>query len=444
MSEPAVADPTAPTAPRQSLPPRRPPTRALATAALLLALLVLPLYLPPTWMQTGLFAMAAAVGAIGLTLLSGVAGQLSLGHAFFLAVGAYGYAWASGEPGAPGAGPGGLGLPTWAAAVLAVLLAGIAGGLFSPIAGRLHGMYLGLATLALVFVGHQLLVGLPEITGGHHGRSVEPLTLGSFAFADDPPGLVVLGVPFGGLERLWYLGLVAVLAAFLVARNLVRGRPGRAFGALRDSPVAASVFGVSTTRFRAAAFVVSSMYAGLAGVLLALAFRRVVPDYFGLALSIDYLAMIIIGGLGSVGGAVAGAVFVTVLPQLLTQYSDHLPLVVAPGSGQAGVTPAELSRYLYGLAIVLVLLLTRRGLAGLAERLLHARSRDTPTAGGPTAAVVPHGPTAPEPGPTGHRPARHVPTHPGPAPAEPGDPAGPARPDPTTGPLDRPAKEDTP
>ncbi|WP_016699822.1 branched-chain amino acid ABC transporter permease, partial [Actinoalloteichus spitiensis] len=318
-------------------------------------------------------------------------------------------------PAAPGAGPGGLGLPTWAAVLLAVLLAGVAGGLFSPIAGRLHGMYLGLATLALVFVGHHLLVGLPEITGGHHGRSVEPLTLGTLAFADDPP-LVVLGVPFGGLERLWYLGLVAVLAAFLVARNLVRGRPGRAFGALRDSPVAASVFGVSTTRFRAAAFVVSSMYAGLAGVLLALAFRRVVPDYFGLALSIDYLAMIIIGGLGSVGGAVAGAVFVTVLPQLLTQYSDHLPLVVAPGSGQAGVTPAELSRYLYGLAIVLVLLLTRRGLAGLADRLPRPRRRaPTPSEAPPGAAPG----VVDEPGPI---PARHPAAPHGTAHPDPGHP----------------------
>lgn len=124
------------------------------------------------------------------------------------------------------------------------------------------------------------------------------------------------------------------------------------------------------------------MYAGLAGVLLALAFRRVVPDYFGLALSVDYLAMIVIGGLGSVAGAAAGAVFVTALPLLMTRYADQLPLVTAPGAGDGGVGPTEAARYLYGAAIVLVLLYTPDGLRGFTRRL---RVRLRPGAPSPAA-----------------------------------------------------------
>ncbi|AOS63331.1 branched-chain amino acid ABC transporter permease [Actinoalloteichus hymeniacidonis] len=355
---------------------RIPHAGALAAAGGVALLLGLPFVLPPLWLQTGLFAMAAAIGAIGLTLLTGSAGQLSLGHSFFLAVGAYGYVWAAGESGESTAG---LGLPGPVAAILAVALAGVAGGLFSPISGRLRGMYLGVATLALVFIGHHVLLELESVTGGFNGRSVPPLTIPGFGFTDDDPaGLLVLGHPFGALERLWYLGVVLVAIAWITARNLLRGRPGRALGALRDSEIAASVMGVSVARYRSGAFVVSSMYAGAAGVLIALVFRRVVPDYFGFALALDYLAMIVIGGLGSVGGAILGAAFVTSLPQLLTQYADSLPLVVAPGSTEPGVTPAELSRYLYGLAIVLVLLFTRQGLIGLLRRLRPAHRRPPP------------------------------------------------------------------
>nr|WP_203609831.1 branched-chain amino acid ABC transporter permease [Streptomyces sp. SID8111] len=327
---------------------------------LALALCLPPFYLDAFWLRIGLFSMAAAIGAIGLALLSGTAGQLSLGHAFFLAVGAYGYAYFAGDPGA--------GLPPVVAAVLAVLLAGAAGGLFSPVAARVKGIYLGIATLALVFLGHHVLLTADSVTGGFNGRSVPPLSVGGFSFAETDPELVVLGVPFGAEERLWFLGLALFALTWFTARGLLRGRPGRALAALRDSETAASVMGVDVARHRSAAFVVSSMYAGLAGVLLALAFRRVVPDYFSLILSVDYLAMIVIGGLGSVAGATAGAVFVTALPLLMTRYADQLPLVAAPGSAEGAVGPTEAARYLYGAAIVLVLLYAPDGLHGLARR----------------------------------------------------------------------------
>ncbi|OKK04413.1 branched-chain amino acid ABC transporter permease [Streptomyces sp. CB03234] len=337
----------------------RPRTYAYGLGVVLL--LALPFYLERFWLQAGLFAMAAAIGAIGINLLTGSTGQLSMGHAFFLAVGAYGYCALAGD-GSDGLT--GLGLPGWLAAVGAVALAGAAGGLFSPIAGRLRGAYLGIATLALIFIGQHVLFNAHDLTGGFNGRAVPPLSLLGVTF--DESELLIAAVPFGAAEKLWYLGLALLVASALFARGVLRGRPGRALNAIRDHRIAAGVLGIPVARYRAAAFVLSSMYAGLAGVLLALVFQRTVPEYFGMLLSLEYLAMIVIGGLGSVAGAVVGGVFVSLLPQILNRYSDALPLVSAPGTG--GIAPGEASRYLYGAAVVAVVLFLPGGLVRLAAR----------------------------------------------------------------------------
>ncbi|MFI9759713.1 branched-chain amino acid ABC transporter permease [Streptomyces sp. NPDC051963] len=342
-------------------------TRTYVWAGGTLLLLALPFYLDRFWLQAGLFAMAAAIGAIGINLLTGATGQLSMGHAFFLAVGAYGYCVFAGD-GSDGLT--GLGLPTWLAAVLATLVAGAAGGLFSPIAGRLRGAYLGIATLALIFIGQHVLFNARDLTGGFNGRDVPALNL--FGLTFDDRELLVANVPFGSAEKLWYAGLVVLLGCALFARGVLRGRPGRAMNAIRDHRIAAGVIGVPVARYRAAVFVLSSMYAGLAGVLLALVFQRTVPDYFGITLSLEYLAMIVIGGLGSVWGAVLGAAFVSLLPQLLTRYSDALPLVSDPGTG--GIAPGEASRYLYGAAVVAVVLFLPGGLVRVAARYRVARN----------------------------------------------------------------------
>ncbi|MFI6379950.1 branched-chain amino acid ABC transporter permease [Streptomyces sp. NPDC050658] len=354
---------------RARTPMRRP--RGYVRAAGAVLLLALPFYLDRFWLQAGLFAMAAAIGAIGINLLTGATGQLSMGHAFFLAIGAYGYCVLAGD-GSDGLT--GLGLPTWIAAALAVALAGLAGGLFSPIAGRLRGAYLGIATLALIFIGQHVLFNAHDLTGGSNGRDVPPLSLFGLTFDDSE--LVVAAVPFGASEKLWYAGLALLLGCGLFARGVLRGRPGRAMNAIRDHRIAAGVIGVPVARYRAGVFVLSSMYAGLAGVLLALVFQRTVPDYFGMTLSLEYLAMIVIGGLGSVAGAVAGAAVVSLLPQLLTRYSDALPLVSAPGTG--GINPGEASRYLYGAAVVAVVLFLPGGLAGIAARRSRPKSGHAP------------------------------------------------------------------
>lgn len=345
--------------------PRDP--RACLWAVGTVLLLALPFYLDRFWLQAGLFAMAAAIGAIGINLLTGATGQLSMGHAFFLAVGAYGYCAFAGDG---GDGLLGLGLPTWLAVPAAVATAGAAGGLFSPIAGRLRGAYLGIATLALIFIGQHVLFNAEDLTGGFNGRDVPPLSV--FGLTFDDAEVTVAAVPFGAAEKLWYAGLVLLLCCGLFARGVLRDRPGRALNAIRDHRIAAGVMGVPVARYRAAVFVLSSMYAGLAGVLLALVFQRTVPDYFGMALSLEYLAMIVIGGLGSVSGAVLGAALVALLPQLLTRYSEALPLVSDPGTG--GIAPGEASRYLYGAAVVAVVLFLPGGLASLTAR----RSSSTP------------------------------------------------------------------
>ncbi len=390
---------------------RRPSAGFLLRLAIVAVALVLPFYLQTSLLQTGLFAMSAVIGAIGLNLLTGVTGQLSLAHAFFLAIGAYGYAYFSGHEQAQGTNTvHGLGLPPIVAMLLAVIAAGIAGGLFSPISSRLRGIYLGIASLALVFIGQHLLFNASAVTGGFYGRTITPFSVGGFHFADHDPDLFVLNVPFHRLERLWYLGLVLVVLSYVTAKNIVRGRPGRALNAVRDSEVAASVIGVDVRRYKAGAFIVSSMYAGLAGVLFGLAFQRVVPDSFGFTMSIDFLAMIVIGGLASVGGAALGAVFVSALPQLLVQYSDKIGFLAQPGSG--GVDPGTFARFVYGAAIVLVIMFEPGGLAAVGRRLSGGwRRRRGVAADGPDAGHTPGSGTRTELGAgPHHEPSARTPT----------------------------------
>ncbi len=334
-----------------------------------LVVAVLPIYLPSSLLQVGLFCMSAIIGAIGLNLLTGNTGQLSLAHAFFLAVGGYGYAYFSGKPSKVGGGisASGLELPTVIAAILAVLLAGFLGLLFSPISSRLRGIYLGIASLALVFIGQHILFNAEKITGGFNGRNIPTFNLFGFRFDTTDPSLFILNVEFGKFERLWYLGLVLVVLSYIFAKNLLRGRPGWAMQMVRDSEIAAAVMGVDVRRYKASAFVLSSMYAGLAGVLFALTFSRIVPDTFGFELSIQFLAMIIIGGLGSVGGAALGAILVIALPQLLTLYGSGLPFLATPGSG--GVDPGTFAKYVYGAAIIGFLLFESGGLAAIGQRI---------------------------------------------------------------------------
>ena len=146
---------------------------------------------------------------------------------------------------------------------------------------------------------------------------------------------------------------------------------------MRDSEVAAAVNGVAVTRYKAAAFTVSSMYAGLSGVLLALVFSRIVPESFGLNLSVEFLAMIVIGGLGSIRGAVLGGIFVSMLPKVLDKYSDALPFLSDAGAG-TGVEPGQAARFAFGAAIVAVLVFAPGGIGALWRSRSLPSSMSTP------------------------------------------------------------------
>ena len=361
-------------------PSRRSPVSMIALGVLLLLLLLMPFYVEEFWLRTGFAVFGAIVGAIGLNLLVGTAGLLSLAHAFFLAVGATTYVYVSGGSGGIGiVKVSGLGWPPLIGMILGVLVAGLAGLIFSPIAARLRGIYLGVASLGLVFIGQHVLNTWDSVTGGFNGRAAAEFSLFGFHFANSDPLLFIAGVPFREAERLWYLGLVLALGAYVFARNLLRSRPGRALQTLRDSEVAASVMGVNVQRYKGRIFLVSSMYAGLSGVMYALSIGSIAPESFGLEVSIQYLAMIVLGGLGSVGGAALGALFVSAMPLVFQRYADALPFV--SGVGQGGIAAGEAARFLYGLAIVLVILFEPAGLAGLARRL-RGRGRD-PGGGSP-------------------------------------------------------------
>nr|WP_091453146.1 branched-chain amino acid ABC transporter permease [Actinokineospora iranica] len=345
--------------------------RRLAWVALLLVLAALPLYLEAAWLKAGQYVMIGGVGAIGLTMLVGQAGQLSLAHAFFLLVGATGYTVLSGP--ADDERVFGLGLDPGLALVGAVLTAALLGLAFAPVAGRLRGIYLGVASLSLVFLGLYLGQSAEALTGGTStGRTPAAFELFGFPFSNGGPEIELLGVPFRQAERTWYLFLVLTAVAFLLARGAVRGRVGRSWRAVRDNEAAATAMGVDVTRAKAGAFAVSSAYAGLAGVMTALWFDILKPDEseygtYGINVSIAFLAMVIIGGLGSIPGALVGALIVHGLPQALALYSADLGLFGETGG--SALTPALISSFVYGAAIVLVVLFEPGGLAAIGRRI---------------------------------------------------------------------------
>jgi branched-chain amino acid transport system permease protein len=343
---------------------RRRLVRALILTVALVALAAVPLYVDGSWLLVGILAMAAAVGAIGLTILVGTAGQLSLAHAFFVACGAYAYAFFAGESSSSGVS--GLGWPSPIAAIAAIGVASLAGLAFSPVAARVRGLYLGVASLGLVFIGQHLLRNLVAVTGGSNGRNVPPLEVFGFELTGTDPDLHLFGVPLGDQERLWYVLLVALLIAIYVATGIVRRRPGRAFTLVRDNEAAASALGIHVQSSKATAFVLSSAFAGASGVLTAVAFGYVVPQYFGLVLSINFLVMVIVGGLGSIGGAVAGAFIVTALPLILDRMAQGSGLLAAPGSG--GYDASTISTIVFGALTVVVIIVEPGGLAQLWRR----------------------------------------------------------------------------
>src|SRR5262249_41952719 len=267
----------------------------------------------------------------------------------------------------------GFGLPPVVALLGAVAASALLGLAFAPVAGRLRGIYLGVASLSLVFIGLYLGQSRSELAGTTaRGRDPAPFSLFGFSFGRPDPPLTVAGVPLCTTGRVWYLFLALTAVSWLLARAAVRGRPGRAWRAVRDNEAAASVLGVSVVRAKAGAFAVSSGYAGLAGAMTVLWFEILKPDEseygtYGINISIAVLAMVMVGGRGSVGGAVLGAAVVFGLPQVLPLVTTGSGLLTGTGGG--AVTPIILTQFIYGAAIVAVVIFEPGGLAALGRRL---------------------------------------------------------------------------
>jgi branched-chain amino acid transport system permease protein len=341
--------------------------------ALAVVMFLAPIYLPGQYLTVGTWVMTGAVGAMGLTMLIGQAGQLSLAHSFFLLVGGVSYAVLSGDGSDNFVG---LHLPTFLALVLAVVISGLVGAAFAPVSGRLSGIYLGVASLSLVFLGWWLARSLPSLAGStSSGRQASDLLLFGFNFGEKSPSLHVLDVPIGQNERLWWLYAVLTALAYAVARGAVRGRVGRAWRAVRDNEAAATVMGVSVVRQKAVAFAVSSAYAGLAGVMVVWWYDGLLkPDEavdagtYSTTVAISYLAMVVIGGRGSLGGAILGSAIVFGMPlviPLLTQGDGSATAV----SG-TDFSPVVVTNLVYGALVVLIILFEPGGFAGVGRKLV--------------------------------------------------------------------------
>lgn len=339
--------------------------RALASlAVLVVAVFVIDLL---SGYRQGQVASVAyfAVAAGGLTLLIGVNGQLSLGHGAFMAIGAYTTALLLQE---------GRALPVLVLLVAAVLVTMLVGLVVGIAAARLHGPYVAGATLALAIAVPSLAIHFREALGGEPGLRVPTPDVPQVA---DDAIFFLTGTDVEPTQWLATISVTCLVLTFFLLRNLSQSRVGRRWRAVRDDPVAAQLAGIDLGRNRVLCFVVSTACAGLAGGLMALVTRIAAPSGFTLTLSLSLLMAVVLGGLGTLTGALLGAVLLTLLPTVVTNLGSS--------AGLSDLQSAELAPLVLGLTTMVVVLLAPSGLVGSLLRL-RARSRVTR----PTPSVTSH------------------------------------------------------
>src|SRR6266516_2144323 len=332
--------------------------------ALCLALVVVIVFFSVAtedWLTIVNYTLIAAIAALGLNVLSGYTGQVSLGIAFFMAIGAYTAAVLGGTPPTTPLDPFGLGLSFLIWLPAAGIVAALVGALIGPTALRLKGFYLGIVTLALVFIGQYLFKNIISITGGPQGRTFPVPAFGDFSL-DQQNDLFGIAITSGQQYFLLLLFILSISALFV--GNVMRSRIGRAFRAMRDREMGAAIMGVNIFEIKMRAFILSSFLAGIAGALFASYTRYVTPAYWDLTLSIQFVAAIIVGGIASVWGSILGAAFVFGLPQVIDQFS------LLPTTGNTGgLTSGNLNALIYGLLIIVFLLFEPGGVVGLVRRI---------------------------------------------------------------------------
>jgi len=313
----------APVGNAQTLPLAR--QKLLLLALFLLVLGALPFVLPNYRVFQLTLAITYAIALLGLNLLTGFNGQISLGHGAFYAIGAYAAAILMDK----------FAVPYWLTIPLAGVVCLAAGFLFGLPALRLEPLYLALATFALGVSMPQILKykHLESWTGGVQGIVINK--------PDPPPGL-----PLSQDQWLYFFALAIALLMFWAAWNLLRGRVGRAIVAIRDHPIAAQAMGVNAALYKSLTFGVSAMYTGIAGAVGAIAVQFVAPDSFNVFLSITLLVGVVIGGLASISGAIYGALFIQFVPNIADQISKSAPWAI------------------YGVVLIAFMYLMPLGIAG--------------------------------------------------------------------------------
>lgn len=304
-------------------------------------LLIFPFVANPYMIYIANMVGFAIIGAVGLNLLTGFTGQISLGHAAFIGVGAYTSAILVTR----------YGFSFWLSIPCAGLVAAAAGMIIGIPSLRVKGLYLCIATLAAQFIFEFIFIHWESMTKGITGINVPPPAIGGFEFNTE--------------KRFYWITLVFVVLAVIYARNLVRSRMGRAFMAIRDRDLSAEIIGINLFRYKLSAFAISSFYAGVVGALWITFLKVVTPEHFPFLLSIEYLAMIIVGGLGSILGSIFGGIFMTLIPELLNFLSASVKSY-APGLEEIF---EPMKGVVFGLLIILFLIFEPRGLAEIWNRV---------------------------------------------------------------------------
>jgi len=279
--------------------------QGIATAILIALAVVLPLAITNYHVFMLTLVMIYAIAVLGLNILTGYNGQISLGHGGFFAAGAYTAAILMHR----------YGVPYWATLPPAALIGFLLGVAFGLPALRFEGPYLALVTLATAVAMPQLLKYFDTWTGGQQGINLVKV--------EPPPGLGI------GRDYWLYLIVLAVLLlAMRVAANILHGRTGRAFVAIRDHPIAAAAMGIHTARYKTLAFGISTLFTGVAGALSAIVIGFVAPESFGLFLSLSFLVGSAVGGMATISGAIVGGFFIEFVPNLANDISDAAPWAV--------------------------------------------------------------------------------------------------------------------
>lgn len=294
-------------------------------------LLLAPVLLTEYHLSQMVFVLIYSIAALGLMLLSGFTGQVSIGHAAFLAVGAYTEAYLASR-----------GWPFVFSLSAAAALSAATGVIIGLPALRTKGMYLAIATLAFGFIVEEIVTRAEGITGGSSGMTVDHINL--------------FGISINSEARFYYLALAITVGVTLVVLNILRSPTGRAFVAVRDSEISAQSMGINLARYKTTAFAVSAALAGIAGALYAHKIRFISPEQFTFVQSIELLMMIVIGGLGFVHGAFFGAAFWIITQQLIVAFKDYLPDAIAY---QTGLQPT-----IFGIILIGFVLYEPMGLYG--------------------------------------------------------------------------------